>query len=167
MASPTSMSAVESNGISILYYTRSNGQIASLTAQISPEDPENPEYVTANIMFSGNAVSAAAPQVTAVAYTLEGNREIRLYYIAGNDQDGYKLKELCKTNDEDWKNGTLSNNGFVATKDSLLAANVEDRQGDLKVFFQRQNEGKKEPWVAWVVLGQTTWSQRRVYSGTY
>ncbi|RYO75798.1 hypothetical protein DL766_000191 [Monosporascus sp. MC13-8B] len=167
MASPTSISAVESKDISILYYTRSGGQIASLTSQKSGEDPKNPEYVTANVMLGGNTVSAAAPQVTAVAYTLNDSREIRLYYIDGNDQDGYQLKELCKTNDGDWYDGTLNDNGVTATKDSLLAANVEDGQGDLKVFFQRQKGGNKDTWVAWVVLGQTTWSQRKVYSGTY
>ena len=44
--------------------------------------------------------------------------------------------------------------------DSLISANVEWGQGDLKIFYQRGPS--KKPNVAWVVLGQTTWSTRRI-----
>ena len=73
---PTSMSAIESNKLSILYYARPTGELASLTAQKSGEDPSNESYKSANIILNGNTVSAAVPQVSAVSYRYNGNREV-------------------------------------------------------------------------------------------
>lgn len=86
--------------------------------------------------------------------------QIRVYYIGqGKDGDaGYILKELCQTDGGDWKPGSLDDNALSVAHDSLLSANVEWGQGDVKVFYQRGPS--KKPYVAWAVLGQTTWSPR-------
>ena len=68
---PTSISAIESNNISILYYARPNGELASLTSQ-----PSDQLYQSANIILSGNTVTAAVPQVSAVSYEYKGNKEV-------------------------------------------------------------------------------------------
>jgi len=76
MATPTSISAVETKNISVLFYVRSNGQIACLTAQKSGQDPSNPFYKATNVTLQGNMVSSVAPQVSAVAYDNAGTKEV-------------------------------------------------------------------------------------------
>ena len=73
---PTSMSAVETNKLSVLFYARPDGQLASLTAQKSGEDPNNPDYKAANVLFEQNTVTAAVAQVSAIAYDFHGQKEV-------------------------------------------------------------------------------------------
>jgi hypothetical protein len=156
-SAPVSISAVESNGKSILFYSRQTGQLACLTAQ-GPEDPASPRYVTSNILLNNNTVEAGSgtPQITAVAYELAGKREIRVYYIDGEST----IRELCQTNGGEWYPGSLDSAEYTCAKDSLLTANIEHGSGQLKIFFQ---QGKnKDAWVAWVVKGQTAWSKRKI-----
>ena len=88
--------------------------------------------------------------------------QVRLYYIGGPDNNPY-IKELVKSNGGDWSDGALNSNTFRITKDSLLSANVENGSGNLKVFFNgTDDDGNTVPYVAWVVIGQTTWSQRPI-----
>ncbi|MCJ1278217.1 hypothetical protein MMC21_006032 [Puttea exsequens] len=146
---PTSISAVESNNLSILYYTRTNGQLASLTAQKVGEANKNPDYKSANVMLGGNTVqTSGAPQ-------------IRLYYIGGSENGGFRLFELCQTNGGEWRDGALNENLINITKDSLISANVEDGVSDVKVFYNRKDDnGNTRPAVAWVVKGQESWSSK-------
>ena len=81
MTTPTSISAVKSNNLSIIYYVRNNGALASLTAQKSDESPAHPPYGIANILVNNNTVHPAAPQIDAVSYTADGNREVRFIYL--------------------------------------------------------------------------------------
>lgn len=74
---PTSIEAVESRGISIVYYARHNGDLASLTAQKVGEGPTFPLYKSANILLNNKPVTAAVPQVTAYAYKINTNFEVR------------------------------------------------------------------------------------------
>lgn len=86
--------------------------------------------------------------------------QIRLYFIRGTAPDLY-LAELFKSGDGDWAKGSLTDNRIRITGDSLIFANVEDGSGDLKVFFNtKDDDGVAVPAVAWVVLGQETWSSR-------
>ena len=73
---PSSISAVESNQLSILFYARPDGDLASLTAQKSGEDPSNQDYKPANVLLDGNTVSATVPQVSAVAYDYNGVKQV-------------------------------------------------------------------------------------------
>lgn len=73
---PTSISAVESQRISIIYYARANGELASLTAQKPGESPNYPPYESANVIKKGNVVVATVPQVAAIAYTLNDTPEV-------------------------------------------------------------------------------------------
>ncbi|XTI88989.1 hypothetical protein V2W45_1457903 [Cenococcum geophilum] len=75
MSAPISISAVESNRLSTLYYRRENGSLATLTAQRSGEDPSHPSYATASVLLNGNTVHPAAPQISAVSYTRGNNQE--------------------------------------------------------------------------------------------
>ena len=75
---PTSISAVESGDISIIYYARANGELASLTAQRPREDPSYPDYKAANVIKDGNTVVSKVPQVSAVAYRLHASNEVSL-----------------------------------------------------------------------------------------
>ena len=187
---PSSISAVESNQLSILFYARPDGDLASLTAQKSGEDPSNPNYKAANIISDGNTVSATVPQVSAVAYDFRGSKEvhqpsfglpnlapslvfrsqetnadnnaiqIRLYYIGGPTGRPL-LKELTKSGNGEWKDGALNTLRLAVTPDSLISANVEDDVGDLKVFYNsKDDDDVTVPTVAWVTKGQTAWSSR-------
>ncbi|KAL9607577.1 MAG: hypothetical protein Q9167_007521 [Letrouitia subvulpina] len=157
---PSSISAVESNQRSILFYARPDGDLASLTAQKSGEDPSYPDYKSANVILDGNTVSATVPQVSAVAYNFAGSKQIRLYYIGG-PTGAPTLKELAKTGDGEWKEGALNKLRLAITPDSLISANVEDDVGDLKVFYNsKDDDDVTVPTVAWVTKGQTAWSSR-------
>jgi hypothetical protein len=75
---PTSISAVESGGKSYLFYARANGQLAYLKAQ-GPDvgDPTALPYKTTALTVNGENVSAGkSVQITAVAYELDGKREV-------------------------------------------------------------------------------------------
>ncbi|KAK4693335.1 hypothetical protein P7C71_g4046, partial [Lecanoromycetidae sp. Uapishka_2] len=148
---PVSFSAVESNNLSILYYARNDGSLAELIAQQSGEDPRNPPYKSAYVLLDGDVVeTSGAPQ-------------IRLYYIGGNQNDGFKIRELAQTNGNEWRDGALNHNDIHITKDSHIAANVESGQGDVKVFFnQVQADGSINPAVAWAVKGTAIWSSRAI-----
>ena len=72
---------------------------------------------------------------------------------------GFRLAELCRTNDGDWYQGELNKNDMRCKENSPFSANVENSQGghgDLKVFFINPDG---VPRVAWVVAGQTAWAQ--------
>ncbi|KAI1085476.1 hypothetical protein F5B20DRAFT_518481 [Whalleya microplaca] len=156
MALPTDFSAIESADYSYLFYTRPNGAIAFLKSNTTHEDPDT-KYSPSNVISAGNTVEASVPRVSAVSYTLHGNREIRLYYIVKKAKgSGHQLAELCQTNGGEWKPGVLNKNNVTCSEKSLISANVENGQGDLKVFFM---DPDGQPGVAWVTLGQTTWSQ--------
>ena len=73
---PTAITAVESQGLSILYYARPDKYLASLTAQRQGEDPSFPPYTAANVILKGNTVQTTVPQVSAVAYKYQGNDEV-------------------------------------------------------------------------------------------
>lgn len=135
-------------------------ELASLSAQKSGESPDNPDYKSANVILDGNTVVSAVPQVSAVAYHLNGTREIRLYYIAGTSSNLH-LAELAKTGDGNWREGALTKNRITITADSLISANDEDGTGDVKVFYNTKNDSDVTvPAVAWVQLGAETWSSR-------
>ncbi|KAI7148039.1 hypothetical protein KC316_g12661 [Hortaea werneckii] len=162
MSSPTSISAVESNNLSILFFNSDNLQITSLTAQQTGTRDDTDYNITDVTFPGGKRINVKAPQLSAVAYQKDNHHEIRIYYI-GKDKDGdadYILKELCQTDGGDWYAGSLDRNALSVAHDSLLSANVEWGQGDLKVFYQRGPS--KKPHVAWAVLGQTTWSSREI-----
>ena len=76
MSAPISISAVESNRLSILYYRRENGSLATLAARKSGEDPSNEPYRTGTVLLDGNTVHPAAPQISAVSYTRGNNPEV-------------------------------------------------------------------------------------------
>ena len=82
---PVAISAVESNQLSVLFYTRPDGDIACLTAQKQGEDPSFSAYKATNVLLDGNTVTASVPQVSAIAYDFKGNREVgSLRSIYGN-----------------------------------------------------------------------------------
>ena len=70
--------------------------------------------------------------------------------------NGFRLAELCRTDGGDWYQGALSKNNVACSENSLISANVENTQGDLKVFFV---DPDGMPGVAWVVVGQSSWAQ--------
>jgi hypothetical protein len=76
MSAPISISAVESNRLSIFYYRRENGSLATLTARKSGEDPSDESYATTTVLLDGNTVHPAALQISAVSYTRGNNREV-------------------------------------------------------------------------------------------
>ncbi|KAG8531213.1 uncharacterized protein KY384_004571 [Bacidia gigantensis] len=157
---PSSISAVESNQLSILYYARPDGDIAALTAQKSGEDPSNADYKSTNVILEGNTISATVPQLSAVAYDFHGSKEIRLYYIGGK-LGAPTLRELVRSNGGEWKDGALNKLRLPITPNSLISANVEDDVGDLKVFYNSTDDDDNTvPTVAWVTKGQTAWSSR-------
>jgi hypothetical protein len=63
---------------------------------------------------------------------------------------------MCRTDGGDWYPGALDKNNITCSESSLISANVENGQGDLKIFFM---DPDGLPGVAWVVLGQTSWAQ--------
>jgi hypothetical protein len=82
---------------------------------------------------------------------------MRVYYIVRQDVGpGYRLAEMCRTNDGPWIPGALNQNNIACSENTLISANVESGQGDLKIFFMDPNGS---PAIAWVVLGQTSWAQ--------
>lgn len=73
------------------------------------------------------------------------------------------MKELAKSGDGGWEDGALNQLNVPVTKDSLISANVENDVGDVKVFFNTEDDdGNTVPAVAWVVLGSDAWSTRRI-----
>ncbi|KAL9037432.1 MAG: hypothetical protein Q9214_005709 [Letrouitia sp. 1 TL-2023] len=131
---PKSIAAVESKGISILFYARSSGELTSLTAQVEGEESKSP-YKSVDIRLNNNIVRAAAPQVAAFAYTHMKNEEIRLFFIGESQGSSNYIRELCKTNNDDWREGALSGNDLPITKDSPLSVDAEDDKTDYKVFY--------------------------------
>ncbi|KAI7219254.1 hypothetical protein KC333_g3066 [Hortaea werneckii] len=147
MSSPSSISAVESNNLSILFFNSDNLQITSLTAQQTGTRDDTDYNITDVTFPGGKRINVKAPQLSAVAYQKDGHHEvssskaiaakrspeshkalqIRIYYI-GKDKDGdadYILKELCQTDGGDWCAGSLDRNALSVAHDSLLSANVE------------------------------------------
>ena len=88
MSLPTDFSAVESDGYSYLFYTRPNGTIAYLKSTTTQEGNDT-TYTTSSVLFSNNTVNSAAPRISAVAYTLQGKREVRSL-LSGGHSSSYK-----------------------------------------------------------------------------
>ncbi|KAI4158858.1 MAG: hypothetical protein LQ342_007094 [Letrouitia transgressa] len=159
---PKLIEAVESQGISILYYARSNGELADSIVQKPKETPDGPAYKSDNIILDENTVSGAVPQVTAVGNDFHNNHETRPLFI-GETEGNTRIRELCKTNNGLWREGALPDNQFPITKDSLISVDVEVNLSHCQVSYTGKNdEGETVPFVAWALLGTTseTWSQR-------
>ncbi|KAI7053951.1 hypothetical protein KC339_g18619 [Hortaea werneckii] len=157
MSCPISISAVESNDLSILFFNSDNLQITSLTAQQTRTRDDTDYNITGVTFRGGKRVNVKAPQLSAVAYLKDGHHEISSSKsIAAN-----VVQSLTGITDGgEWYAGSLDRNALSVAHDSLLSANVEWGQGDLKVFYQRGPS--KKPHVAWAVLGQTAWSSREI-----
>lgn len=77
MSTPVSIAGVESGDRNILFFTKANGRLASLTAQkYGPEDLESPEYARGEVQSAGNPVSAAIPHIGAAAFTADGKKQV-------------------------------------------------------------------------------------------
>lgn len=158
-----STSAVQSGGKSYLFYSRPNGELAFLRSVVSSESSSNsptvPLYTTGNIIVEENVVVAntKSPQIAAVAYSLNGQDEIRVYYVSSQ---GW-LSELCKTGSGSWTNGSLNNSNYEASPKSLLTASVDNYgQGQLKLYYNRDNDSMM--WVNFVTMGTQAWSRRKI-----
>ncbi|KXJ87934.1 hypothetical protein Micbo1qcDRAFT_207695 [Microdochium bolleyi] len=155
MSSPIAFSAIEDNDYSYLYYARKNGSIAVLKSSTTQEGNDT-KYTPTSVIVSGNTVSTSSTNISAVSYKdNNGNRQVRIYYISPAETGGFQLSELVQTNGGEFTQGELDNNSLACGENSLLSANVEFGKGDLKIFYQ---DTRGNPWVAWVVLGQTAWA---------
>ncbi|KAH7372282.1 hypothetical protein BKA66DRAFT_443633 [Pyrenochaeta sp. MPI-SDFR-AT-0127] len=139
-----------------------SGTIAFLNstgAEASASSPTVPIYVPTTIIVAGNPVvsSLSSPQVTAVAYTKDGQNEIRVYYIGG---DGF-LHELCNSNGAaEWTIGSLDNIMAVADPKAPLSASVSLTSGQLKLYYSRAD--RSFTWCTWVEVGAQAWSSREI-----
>lgn len=76
MSCPISISAVESNDLSILFFNSDNLQITSLTAQQTRTRDDTDYNITGVTFRGGKRVNVKAPQLSAVAYLKDGHHEI-------------------------------------------------------------------------------------------
>ncbi|MCJ1377144.1 hypothetical protein MMC17_000236 [Xylographa soralifera] len=163
---PLDLAAAESNLVSYLFYVRAeDNTIAQLKSQTPIEVQQNGQgYVQDLIQIHNKPVKThpAVKKVTAVTYAMGGNKEIRLYYV---DKD-LNLHELCKTNDQPWKDGSVGDTAiFPACEQTALSctiAQVGESLKQLKVFFNGKNS---QMWVAYTELGKGDWTSRSINKG--
>ncbi|KAL9127657.1 MAG: hypothetical protein Q9217_003504, partial [Psora testacea] len=82
---------------------------------------------------------------------------VRVYYVAKGPSR--KIREVCRTNGGEWRNGNTFNDiGAVVADGGGLTANVAF--GQLKVYFQSANQPKGKISVIYANLGVGNWTPR-------
>ncbi|KAJ9603663.1 hypothetical protein H2200_011849 [Cladophialophora chaetospira] len=157
----TSSAAVQFSDTSYLFYAKKeSSHLAFLkgpAAEAVTTDENVPLYKSHLIIVDGNVVATGvkSTQVAAVAYILNGKKELRVYYI-GSDNF---LHELRNTDGGAWTVGSLDKSKIPADPNSPLSASVRDA-GQLKLYYSRTD--MKFMWCTWVVLGESSWTPREI-----
>ncbi|OTB07111.1 hypothetical protein M426DRAFT_257507 [Hypoxylon sp. CI-4A] len=173
MALPTDIASIESaadfddGSHSYLFYTNTDGSIAYYVSNTTTESNKT-TYNPSSIKIAGKYVYSAPRRVSAVSYTYNHQKEIRVYYVTrettGTGPVRYLLNELCKTGKGDWYDGELNSNPVYCSERCSITANVGEGQHNLKVFFKNE---QNVPSIAWVGLGETQWTNRRLNGVSY
>ncbi|KAK0644887.1 hypothetical protein DIS24_g8421 [Lasiodiplodia hormozganensis] len=176
------MSAIEAGQNTMVFYVKPDGTLNVLSSPPPPpKDPNKPttggagavtsrpEYKpdtitlkNTNSTFILNAPSTRTPipynQISAIWFTHGEQhstvKEFRIYYVYTDTLNGVStLREICKTGDGEWTQGTLDGRKIETTADSLISANHHGQH--IRVHFQQGV--KKQLWMVITPIVNPDW----------
>ncbi|KAF2723796.1 hypothetical protein K431DRAFT_282489 [Polychaeton citri CBS 116435] len=149
-----------------LYYVSTEGQIKIIKGPQfgqNEDSKKNPPYEKSDLSITATDIPPAKKgnsQLGVCEYIdSSGKPQTRVYYL----NDDNELCELGWSGEEGWFKGALTTQEFEAAPNSVITAVVEKEQ--LKVYYRgKEKGGMSRLWVAWVTLGEASWTRRPIMS---